>query len=117
MEDTPHAAVQLTDATFDQEVTSFDGVVLVDFWAEWCGPCKVMEPRIEELAAKYKGNPGVKIAKINVDENEQVSMNQHVLSLPTFKIFHKGEVIDEVIGARPAEELEQLITRYAPAAA
>lgn len=112
-----HAATHLTDATFKAEVSDFKGLVLVDFWAEWCTPCHIMTPRIEELATKYAGKANIKIAKLNVDENQEISFSQRVMSLPTFKLFKDGEVLDELIGARPLEDLEQLITRnLAPAA-
>ncbi len=109
-------AVHLTDANFAAEVLNFKGVVLVDFWAEWCGPCHVMGPRVDELAAKHAGNEQVKIAKLDVDSNEETSMEQRVLSLPTFKLFKDGEVIDELIGSAPPEVLEQMLTRNLPAA-
>jgi thioredoxin 1 len=78
-----------------------------------------MSPRIAELAEKYKGNPKVKIAKLDVDHNEAVAMEHRVLSLPTFKLFHKGEIVDELIGAVPVDALDSMITRAlgtAPAA-
>jgi thioredoxin 1 len=111
------AAAHLTDATYAKEVSQFAGLVLVDYWAAWCTPCKAMEQPIEELATKYQDNPAVKIVKLNVDENEQTAMDERVLSLPTFKLFRGGEVIDELIGAVPGERLDQMITRHlAPAA-
>jgi thioredoxin 1 len=106
-----HAALTLTDDNFADEVQSFKGLVLVDFWAEWCTPCHVMAPRVEEVAAKFAGNPQIKVGKFDVDSNEKVAFEQRVMSLPTFRLFKDGEVIDELIGTRPAEDLAELITR------
>lgn len=106
-----HAATVLTDDNFAAEVTSFKGLVLVDFWAEWCTPCHIMAPRVEELATKYAGNKTVKVGKMDVDNNQNVSFEQRVMSLPTFRLFKDGEVIDELIGARPTEDLDELIKR------
>jgi thioredoxin 1 len=75
-------AKQITDATFDQEVLQSSDVVLVDFWAPWCGPCRVMEPAIEELAAEFEGK-GAKIVKLNVDENPESQTKYSVMSIPT----------------------------------
>ncbi len=113
MEET-HATIELTDATFTSEVKTFSGIVLVDFWAEWCGPCRVMSPRIEELAQKYAGNPMVKVAALDVDANQETSMEYRVMSLPTFKVFRSGQVVDEMIGSAPVTELENMIIRLLP---
>jgi thioredoxin 1 len=110
-EETTHATLTLTDANFQEEVKDFEGLVLIDFWAEWCTPCVIMAPRVEEVATKFADNKAVKVAKLNVDENETVSFEQRVMSLPTFRLFKNGEVIDELIGGRPAEDLEELIKR------
>lgn len=109
MEDEKHHARILTDANFTEEVTDFDGVVLVDYWAEWCNPCLMMAPVVEQVAKKYQDNPKVKVGKLNVDENEETAMHYRIMSLPTFKIFAKGEEVSEVIGGGPADRLEQAI--------
>lgn len=116
MSEETHASVILTDATFESEVTGFDGVVLVDFWAAWCGPCQMMAPRIEAIAQKYAGNAKVKVGKLNVDEQEQTGMALRIMSLPTFKVFVKGQVVDEVIGATSQQNLEAVIEKYLPKA-
>ena len=114
MSEETHAAITLTDASFTAEVTEFKGVVLVDFWAAWCGPCQMMAPRIEELAKNYAGNGKVKVGKLNVDEQEQTGMKLRIMSLPTFKVFLNGEEVDEVIGATSQQTLEQVIEKYLP---
>ena len=110
-EETTHNTLVLTDDNFKEEVKDFAGLVLVDFWAEWCTPCVIMAPRVEELATKFLDNKAVKVAKLDVDNNETVSFEQRVMSLPTFRLFKNGEVIDELIGGRPTEDLEELIKR------
>lgn len=102
--------VMLTDATFEEEVKKFSGLVLVDFWAPWCGPCQMMGPVIEELAKKYEGR--VKIAKINVDENPATSQNFQVMSIPTFIFFKNGEEKERMVGAHDRETLEDKIEHY-----
>lgn len=94
--------IEVTDATFDQEVLKSDIPVLVDFWAVWCGPCKAMLPIMEEIAHEYAGK--VKVAKVNVDENIESAGRYNVMSIPTFLIVKGGQVVDTVIGAKPKEE-------------
>lgn len=102
----------LTDANFEAEVLKSDVLVLVDFWAPWCGPCRVTSPLIEKLAGEYAGKP-VKIGKINVDENQVTAEKYGVMSIPTFLFIKQGEVIDQLVGAQPEgafrEKLEALI--------
>ena len=95
-------AIELTDSNFDQIVNS-DKPVLVDFWAEWCGPCKMIGPVVEELANEYEGKAVV--AKINVDENPQTTAKFGVRSIPTLLVFKKGQVVDKQIGAVPKSVL------------
>jgi len=102
--------VKLTDATFDAEVTSSDKPVLIDFWAEWCGPCRMVAPIVESLAEDYVGK--VKVAKLNVDENPQVSRRFNIRSIPTLLLFKDGELKETAIGLRPKPQLEQLLDRY-----
>jgi thioredoxin 1 len=102
--------VTLTDATFDTEVTNAEQPVLIDFWAEWCGPCRMVTPIVESLAADYDGK--VKVAKLNVDENPQVSRRFNIRSIPTLLLFKDGELKETAIGLRPKPQLEQLLDRY-----
>ena len=107
--------VTLTDANFRQEVIESPEPVLVDFWAAWCGPCRVIAPAIEELANDFKGR--AKIGKLDVDHNPQTAMQYGVRSIPTLLFFKDGRVADQLIGAVPkkvmADKLEALSTQPA----
>lgn len=100
------AVVKLTTETFDQEVLQAGQTVLVDFYADWCGPCKMMAPVVEELAGE---EPGVKVCKINIDEEMAVAQKYGVMSIPTFIAFKNGEVAGKQIGAMPKSRLQELI--------
>ena len=102
--------VTLTDANFQAEVLDSDKPVLVDFWATWCGPCRIIAPVIEELAADFEGKAIV--GKVDVDHNPQVAMNFGIRSIPTLLFFKNGQVVDQLVGTAPkrvlAERLENL---------
>ena len=98
----------LTDSNFTTEVLNSKEPVLVDFWAPWCGPCKVMGPIIEALAEEYKGKP-MKFGKMNVDENEKSPSQYGVMSIPTFIVFKGGKPIDQFIGAQSKEEFKKRV--------
>ena len=102
--------VTLTDATFDAEVLKSDKPVLIDFWAAWCGPCRMVAPVIDALAAEYGGK--AKIAKVNVDENPQISRRFNIRSIPTLMVFKDGALVETAVGAHPKPALEQLLDRY-----
>ena len=101
----------LNDSNFEQQVLKSDQPVLVDFWAEWCGPCKMMSPILEELAKAMEGKP-VKIAKCNVDENIALAEKYEVMSIPAFKIFKQGKVVEEWVGAQNLEGLKEKLEKY-----
>ncbi|NTV47218.1 MAG: thioredoxin [Chlorobiales bacterium] len=96
--------ITATDQNFDQEVIKSDKPVLVDFWAVWCGPCRMIAPVVEELANDYDGK--AVIAKLNVDENPQVSMKYGIRSIPTLLIFKNGQVVDQIVGAVPKNVID-----------
>ncbi|HEY6951339.1 MAG TPA: thioredoxin [Bacteroidota bacterium] len=102
--------VELTDANFQNEVLKSDTPVLIDFWAEWCGPCKMIAPVVEELAKEYDGK--LKVGKVDVDSNQQTSMQYGVRSIPTLLIFKGGRVVDQIVGAVPKKLLSEKITKH-----
>ena len=93
--------ITLSTDNFDAEVLKSDQPVMVDFWAPWCGPCKVLSPVVEELSTEYEGK--MKVGKINVDNNNEIAMRYGVMSIPTLKIFKGGKVVGEIIGAAPKQ--------------
>jgi thioredoxin 1 len=102
--------VTLSDATFDEHVKSSDIPVLVDFWAEWCGPCKMISPVLEEIAAEHAGK--IQIGKLNIDDNLEVTRRFDVMSIPTLILFKNGEPEVRLIGAKPKGQLLQEIEAY-----
>jgi thioredoxin 1 len=99
---------KVSDATFEAEVLKASGPVVVDFWAEWCGPCRMIAPALEEIAGSMNGK--VKIVKLNVDENPQTATKYGIMSIPTLMIFKNGELASRQTGAAPKQKLEQWIT-------
>lgn len=101
--------VAVADSTFKNEVLDSNVPVLVDFWATWCAPCRAIAPALEELATQYKGK--VKIAKVDVDENQQVAQQYGIRSIPTLLLFKGGKVVDQLVGAVPKAKLEDSLKK------
>ena len=99
------AVDKVSDATFESEVLKASQPVVVDFWAEWCGPCRMVAPEIEKLAAKYAGT--VEVRKLDVDANPQTAMKYGIMSIPTVALFAPGEAPKSAVGFRPVEALEE----------
>ena len=102
--------VEVTDTTFDQEVLQSDVPVLVDFWAVWCAPCRIIAPIVEELAQEKEGQ--LKVAKMDVDNNQETAMKYGIRSIPTLLIFKNGDVVDQVVGAVPKSMLESKLEKH-----
>lgn len=98
--------INLTKDSYHNEVMETEKVVVIDFWATWCGPCKMMAPVVEEIAKDY---PDVKVCKVNVDEEPELSNAFKIASIPTIVVIKNGEIIDSVIGFRPKEDIEKII--------
>ena len=101
--------VQLTQDTYEQEVMKAEGTVLVDFYADWCGPCKMMGPVVEKLADEY--DKVAKVGKVNIDDEELLAAKYGVMSIPCFVIIKDGKVIDQALGAMPKEALEEKLKK------
>jgi thioredoxin 1 len=103
--------MQFTDQNFQQEVEQGKGLVLVDFYADWCGPCKVQGPIIEELAEELKEKEGVKIGKLNIDDNQETAQKFNVMSIPTLIVFKEGKAIETLVGMQDKDSLKELIDK------
>jgi thioredoxin 1 len=102
--------VTFTDSNFDQEVLTSDVPVLVDFWAEWCGPCRMMTPTVDAIATDYNGK--LKVGKLNVDENNQTAMRFQVRGIPMLLLFKGGKVVDQRVGAMGKNEVQKMIDAH-----
>lgn len=105
--DTVHT---VTDSNFDEQVKASDVLTMVDFWAEWCGPCKMVAPVVQELAVEYDGR--LKVCKLDVDSNQRTALQYAVRSIPSMLFFKNGEVVETVIGAVPKQRLEEVIATH-----
>lgn len=102
--------ITLSDDNFSEKVLNQEGLVLVDFWAPWCGPCRMVGPVIEELAEDFTGK--VSVGKLNVDENEVTAAKYQVMSIPTVILFKNGQPVDKLVGAMPAENYEEMMEKH-----
>jgi thioredoxin 1 len=100
----------VSDATFEETVGGAETPVLVDFWAEWCGPCKMIAPTLEEIATEHEGK--LRIAKLNVDDNPETAMRYNVMSIPTLLVFQGGEAVKRLVGAKGKGQLLQDLAEY-----
>ena len=101
------SVIEITNDNFDSEVINSDKPVLLDFWASWCGPCRMVSPIVDEIAEE---NPQIKVGKVNVDEQSELAERYNVMSIPTLLLIKNGEVTASSIGYKPKEDLEQLIS-------
>lgn len=101
------APIDVTDSTFEQEVLKAEKLVLVDFWAEWCGPCRAIAPVLKEIAAEQEQQ--LKVAKVNIDENQQYAAQFGITSIPTMLLFKDGEKVDQIVGALPKRTIAERI--------
>ena len=102
--------LEVTDQTFEAEVLKSDQPVLVDFWAAWCGPCKMIAPTVEALASEYAGK--AKVAKVNVDENQTIPTQYNVRGIPTLLLFKDGKVQEQIVGAASRDAIENMIKKH-----
>ena len=102
--------VVVSDSDFKTSVLESTETVLVDFWAEWCGPCKAIAPALDDLATRYKGK--VKVAKLNVDDNQQTAQTYGIRGIPTLLVFKGGKVVEQIIGAVPKSRLEESFKKH-----
>ncbi len=101
--------MELADKDFEKTVLEAEKLVLVDFWAEWCAPCRMVAPVVEEISEEYEGD--LQVTKVNVDQNQQVAVEYGVRSIPTLAFFKNGEMVERVVGFKPKEELKKMIDR------
>ena len=104
-------AVAVTDSDFETQIEKHEGLAVVDFWATWCGPCRLIAPILDQLASEYQGK--AKVAKLDVDANVRTASRFNVRSIPTILFFKNGKLVDQVVGAVPKPQLEQKFKQHA----
>ena len=100
----------VTDATFEAEVLKNDKPVIVDYWAEWCGPCRMVAPVLEEIATEYADK--IAVVKLNIDDNPQVSQRYGIMAIPTMNVFFNGEVVKQIVGAKPKSAILRDLSEF-----
>lgn len=100
-------ALKVDNSSWEKDVLSAAGLVLVDFWAVWCGPCQMVAPIVEELAAEYEGK--LKVCKLNTDENPEIASKYQIMSIPTLNFYRDGKLIDRIVGAAPKKQFKEKI--------
>src|SRR5690242_42508 len=108
-----HNTVNFTDASFDKDVLNADVPVLVDFWAEWCGPCRMMAPTVDQVATDYAGK--VKVGKLDVDSNQQTAARYGIRGIPTLLLFKGGQIVEQKVGAIGKPEFQKMLDKYVSA--
>ena len=103
-------ALEFKDATFEEDVLKSETPVLVDFWAPWCGPCRMLAPTVDAIAEEYEGK--VKVGKVNTDENPQIATQHQINSIPTLMIFKGGEIVERLVGAIPKEKITEKLDAH-----
>jgi thioredoxin 1 len=103
-------ALEFKDASFDEDVLKSETPVLVDFWAPWCGPCRMLAPTVDAISEEYEGK--VKVGKVNTDENPQIATQHQINSIPTLMIFKGGEVVERLVGALPKEKITEKLDAH-----
>lgn len=104
--------IHANQTNFETEAMRFNGVAVVDFWAPWCGPCKMLAPLFEELSNDFKETPNLKFIKVNTDENPEIAANFQIRGIPAIKIIKNGVVVDEQVGFVPKETLKNLVSKH-----
>src|SRR5574340_279399 len=102
--------ITINESNFDQEILKSDVPTMVDFWAVWCGPCKILGPIVAEIAKEYEGK--LKVGKVNVDENNSLASRYNIMSIPTLKFFKGGKLVGEIVGAAPKSAIENEIRKH-----
>ena len=108
---TSEAVIEITDANFAEEVDQGEGLQMIDFWAAWCGPCRLIAPIVAELADEYQGK-GLRVGKLDVDANPRTTTRFRVMSIPSVLFFKNGEKVDQVVGAVPRAVLEEKVKQH-----
>ena len=103
-------AVDVTDATFTDQVLNSEDTIMVDFWAVWCGPCRAVSPILDQIASEHSSK--IKIVKLNVDDNPEIAMKYQITSIPAMKVFKGGEVVKTIIGAKPKPAIEADLAEF-----